>query len=75
MVQGNTTKQADWVEIWNQSEERKITLETLEALNESHRADSNYVEDTADYATSHWFQFTMVTKRLTIQIWRSPVGI
>lgn len=71
VVQGGTN--IDWVEVWNQSEERRKALEELEAMNEASRADPNYQEDTADYATSHWFQFKMVTKRLSIQIWRSPV--
>ncbi|KAJ5163927.1 uncharacterized protein N7500_005757 [Penicillium coprophilum] len=69
---GGTTDKKDWVEIWNQSEERKQALSQLDALNESSKNDSEYVEDTADYATSHWFQFKMVSKRLSIHIWRSP---
>ena len=73
VIQGSATEKVDWVEVWNQSDERKRALEELNALNEAGRADPNYVEDTADYATSHWFQFMMVSKRLTIQIWRSPV--
>ncbi|KAJ5691769.1 hypothetical protein N7462_001192 [Penicillium macrosclerotiorum] len=72
VVQGSTKEKVDWVEVWNQSEERKRALEELEALNEAGRADTDYVEDTSDFATSHWFQFKMVSKRLTIQIWRSP---
>lgn len=70
---GGTTDQKDWVEIWSQSEERKRALSQLDALNESSKDDSDYVEDTADYATSHWFQFKTVSKRLSIHIWRSPV--
>jgi hypothetical protein len=70
---GGTTEQKDWVEIWNQSEERKQALSQLDALNESSKDDSDYVEDTADFATSHWFQFKTVSKRLSIHIWRSPV--
>lgn len=64
----------DWVDIWKQSDERRLALEELEALNAAGKADANYVEDTADFATSHWFQFKTVSKRLTIQIWRSPVS-
>ncbi|KAJ5237041.1 hypothetical protein N7489_007132 [Penicillium chrysogenum] len=48
------------------------TLSQLDALNESSKDDSDYVEDTADFATSHWFQFKTVSKRLSIHIWRSP---
>lgn len=70
---GGTTTQKDWVEIWSQSEERKQALSQLDALNKSSKDDSDYVEDTADYATSHWFQFKTVSKRLSIHIWRSPV--
>ncbi|KAJ5835346.1 hypothetical protein N7447_001372 [Penicillium robsamsonii] len=69
---GGTTDKKDWVEIWSQSEERKQALSQLDALNESSKNVSDYVEDTADYATSHWFQFKTVSKRLSIHIWRSP---
>ncbi|KGO74104.1 CDR ABC transporter [Penicillium italicum] len=69
---GGTTETKDWVEIWNQSEERKQALSQLDALNESSKDDSDYVEDTGDFATSRWFQFTTVSKRLSIHIWRSP---
>lgn len=62
----------DWVEVWKQSDERRRALETLESLN--HSSLSVDAEDTADYASSHWFQFKMVSKRLSIQIWRSPVS-
>ncbi|KAJ6111330.1 hypothetical protein N7523_007391 [Penicillium sp. IBT 18751x] len=72
VIQGATTEKVDWVNVWQKSDERKMALQELEALNESGRADPSYAEDTADYATSHWFQFTMVAKRLTVQIWRSP---
>ena len=70
---GGTTDTKDWVEIWNQSEERKQALSKLDALNESSKDDSHHVEDTADFATSYWFQFKTVSKRLSIHIWRSPV--
>ncbi|KXG48510.1 CDR ABC transporter [Penicillium griseofulvum] len=69
---GGTTDKTDWIEVWNQSEERKQALFQLDALNESSKNNSDYVEDTADFATSHWFQFKMVSKRLSIHIWRSP---
>lgn len=61
----------DWVDVWKQSNERKHALEMLESLNQSSMKDD--MEDTADYATSHWFQFKMVATRLSVQIWRSPV--
>lgn len=75
VIQGATTKEVDWVDVWQNSDERRAALQELEALNNSGRADPHYVEDTADYATSHWFQFTMVAKRLSVQIWRSPVSL
>lgn len=73
VVQGSSNKNVDWVDIWEQSDERQQALKELDALNEAGKADPNFVEDTADFATSHWFQFKMVSKRLSIQIWRSPV--
>ncbi|KAJ5151568.1 hypothetical protein N7492_009863 [Penicillium capsulatum] len=69
VVQG-AAGQKDWVDVWEQSDERRRALEILEYLNDSSRVTD--IDDTADYATSHWFQFKMVTKRLSIQIWRSP---
>jgi hypothetical protein len=73
VIQGSANNGADWVDVWKDSEERKIALQELDALNAAGMADPNYVEDTADFATSRWFQFKVVSKRLTIQIWRSPV--
>lgn len=72
VIQGSANSKVDWVEVWNQSNERQRALAEIEELNAAGQADPNYVEDTADFATSHWFQFMMVSKRLTIQIWRSP---
>ncbi|CAI7602342.1 unnamed protein product [Penicillium bialowiezense] len=72
VVQGSATDKRDWVEIWNQSEERKQALCQLDTINESKRAEADYVEDTSDFATSHWFQFKAVSKRLSVHIWRSP---
>lgn len=74
VIQGsNSSEKADWVEVWNQSEERRMAVEELEALNKAGLADPNYVKDTANFATSHWFQFKMVVTRLSVKIWRSPV--
>lgn len=70
VVQGGN-KKVDWVDVWKQSNERTRALEMLESLNQSSM--KNDLEDTADYATSHWFQFKMVATRLSVQIWRSPV--
>ncbi|CEJ61673.1 Putative Localization: integral membrane protein [Penicillium brasilianum] len=73
VVQGSgTSEKIDWVDVWSQSEERRKALEELEALNKNGLADPNYVEDTANFATSHWFQFKVVTNRMNIKIWRSP---
>ncbi|KAJ5767493.1 hypothetical protein N7533_000076 [Penicillium manginii] len=69
---GSANSGVDWVDVWKNSEERKTALKELDALNAAGMADPDYVEDTADFATSRWFQFKMVSKRLTIQIWRSP---
>ncbi|OJJ50398.1 hypothetical protein ASPZODRAFT_110765 [Penicilliopsis zonata CBS 506.65] len=72
VVQGNTTEKTDWVEVWNQSPEREQALTQLAELDEAGKADPDYVEDTADFATSHWFQFKTVLYRLMTQLWRSP---
>ena len=73
VVQGSATDKTDWVDVWNKSEERENALAQLDALNASSKAAVDYVEDTSDYATSHWFQFMEVSKRLSVHIWRSPV--
>ena len=73
VVQGSATDKTDWVDVWNKSEEREKALAQLDALNASSKAAVDYVEDTSDYATSHWFQFMEVSKRLSVHIWRSPV--
>ncbi|KAJ5771410.1 uncharacterized protein N7511_003461 [Penicillium nucicola] len=72
VIQGGSTGKTDWVDVWNHSEEREKALAQLDALNESSKAGADYVEDTSDYATSHWFQFMEVSKRLSVHIWRSP---
>lgn len=75
VIQGNAQEGGvDWVDVWNKSEERQRAVEQLETLNEENRAKPQEEEDQSDYATSHWFQFCMVSKRLMVQIWRSPVG-
>ncbi|GIK07657.1 hypothetical protein Aspvir_003323 [Aspergillus viridinutans] len=71
VIQGNTDKPIDWVQVWNESEQKQSALAQLQDLNARGKADANYVEDTADYATSKWFQFTMVTKRLGSKIYHS----
>ncbi|GMF91814.1 unnamed protein product [Aspergillus oryzae] len=74
VIQGNTEKKIDWVEVWNQSEERQRAMTELEALNNDRKANTQEEEDQSDFATSHWFQFKMVLRRLMIQLWRSPVS-
>lgn len=65
----------DWVDVWNKSEERQAAIEQLETLNRENSAKPQSDEDESDYATSHWFQFCIVTKRLMVQLWRSPVSL
>ncbi|KAA8642482.1 hypothetical protein EYZ11_001053 [Aspergillus tanneri] len=72
IIQGNGYEKTDWVEIWNGSEERQRAIEELETLNNHCRENTHEEDDQSDYATSHWFQFTMVLQRLMIQLWRSP---
>ena len=74
VIQGNTEQKIDWVDVWSRSEERERALAELEVLNKDSKANTPEDEDQSDFATSHWFQFCMVLKRLMIQIWRSPVS-
>ncbi|KAF7718846.1 ABC-2 type transporter / CDR ABC transporter family protein [Penicillium ucsense] len=69
---GGESQKTDWVEVWNQSSERQTALSELEALNKAGMEDTAHEENTATFATSHWFQFKMVTTRLSLKIWRSP---
>lgn len=73
VIQGNTEEKIDWVDVWNRSEERARAIEELEALNSESKSNTHEEEDQSDFATSHWFQFKMVLKRIMIQLWRSPV--
>ncbi|EEA25209.1 hypothetical protein TMatcc_006570 [Talaromyces marneffei ATCC 18224] len=73
VIQGKSQQRdVDWVDVWNKSEERQIAIEQLETLNRVNSAKLQTEEDESDYATSRWFQFCMVTKRLMVQLWRSP---
>lgn len=74
VIQGKANEKVDWVEAWNQSEERQHAMTELEALNNASKADPDYEEDQTDFATPMWFQFRMVWERLMTQLWRSPVG-
>jgi hypothetical protein len=74
VIQGNAEKNVDWVEVWNQSEERQRAVAELEALNNDRKANTQEDEDQSDFATSRFFQFKMVLQRLMTQLWRSPVS-
>lgn len=76
VIQGKSQqKDVDWVDVWNKSEERRVAIEQLETLNRENIARPRTDEAESDYATSHWFQFCMVSKRLMVQLWRSPVSL
>ncbi|KAI2830529.1 hypothetical protein CBS147343_10393 [Aspergillus niger] len=74
VIQGNTEKPIDWVDVWSRSEERERALAELEALNKEGQSHTDYVEDQSqsNFATPVWFQFKMVLQRLMVQLWRSP---
>jgi ATP-binding cassette, subfamily G (WHITE), member 2, SNQ2 len=75
VIQNKEEGSTDWVDVWNKSKERQQTIEQLEALNNENATKTQEDEDQSDYATSHWFQFRMVTQRLLVQLWRSPVSL
>ncbi|KAF9888262.1 hypothetical protein FE257_008831 [Aspergillus nanangensis] len=72
VIQGNTEKPIDWVDVWNNSEERTLALAELDSLNETSKANTSEDVDQADFATTKWFQYCMVLERLMTQLWRSP---
>ncbi|PYH80056.1 hypothetical protein BO82DRAFT_313773 [Aspergillus uvarum CBS 121591] len=72
VIQGNTEKPIDWVDVWSNSEERELVLRDLEVLNKEAEANSTGEEDHHDFASPVWFQFKMVLERLMTQLWRSP---
>ena len=75
VIQGNTEKPIDWVDVWNHSEERSQALIELDSVNETSKAGAPEDTDQADFATSKWFQYRMVLERLMTQLWRSPVQL
>lgn len=77
VIQGRSEQSIDWVNVWDRSEERQRAITELEELNNKSRADTEEEseESQSDYATSRWFQFCTVLKRIMIQLWRSPVSI
>jgi hypothetical protein len=71
VIQGNGPQKIDWVNVWNQSEERERAIAELEELNRICQANPGE-EDTASFATSRWYQFRLVLERLMTQLWRHP---
>ncbi len=75
VIQGNSDKPTDWVEVWNQSPERQKALDALRELNtQAAIMTADVVEDESSFATSKFFQWKMVLHRQMIQLWRSPVS-
>ncbi|KAH7152018.1 ABC-2 type transporter-domain-containing protein [Dactylonectria estremocensis] len=73
VIQGNTEVEIDWFDVWNQSPERHTALQQLADLNREAISKSEGIEeDTANFATSKWFQWKMVLQRQMVQLWRSP---
>jgi hypothetical protein len=60
------------VDIWSKSPERERAIAELEELNRISQAYPSE-EDTASFATSKWYQFHMVLRRLMIKLYREPV--
>ncbi|CAI4214022.1 unnamed protein product [Parascedosporium putredinis] len=73
-IQGNTELPIDWVDVWSKSSECQEALKELKTIDAMALQGAQGEEDTADFATSKWFQFRMVLHRLMIQLWRSPVS-
>lgn len=62
--------QADWAEIWKNSEECKKLNEELEAIHNS--VDQNQVKKPNKYSLNFFQQFWLVYKRMNVSWWRSP---
>lgn len=75
VIQGNTEKPIDWVDVWNNSEERSRALIDLDSINETSKTSTPEDTEQADFATSKWFQYRLVLERLMTQLWRSPVQL
>ena len=73
VIQGNTKKPIDWVDVWNRSPEREDALRTLQELNAAATPAADEADGT-EYASSKWTQFRVVLHRLMVQLWRSPVS-
>ena len=74
VIQGNDSQKVDWVDVWNRSGERQRAIVELEELNRISQANPSE-EDKASFATSRWYQFKLVLRRLMIKLWREPVSI
>lgn len=73
VIQGNTKRPVDWVDVWEHSPEREDALKTLQELNATATPEVDEA-DSREYATSKWTQFRVVLHRLMTQLWRSPVS-
>lgn len=73
VIQGNDSQKVDWVGVWNRSSERERAIAELEELNRISQANPSE-EDKASFATSRWYQFELVLRRLMIKLWREPVS-
>ncbi|CDS13463.1 hypothetical protein LRAMOSA05639 [Lichtheimia ramosa] len=60
----------DWAEVWANSKEAKALEEELEHIHNT--ADQHPKRKALTYATSFWYQFYMVNKRMALVYWRSP---
>ncbi|MBE3046548.1 hypothetical protein IMZ48_29270, partial [Candidatus Bathyarchaeota archaeon] len=56
VIQGNTNKPIDWVDVWSRSPEREDALKTLQGLNAA-ASPSVDEADNNEYAASKWTQF------------------
>ena len=75
VIQGNTKRPVDWVDVWSRSSEREDALKTLEGLNAAASPDVGEADtDNKEYAASKWTQFKVVLYRQMTQLWRSPAS-
>ncbi|EFX03933.1 ABC multidrug transporter [Grosmannia clavigera kw1407] len=72
VIQGKGKDDVDWVATWSESAERKEALNTLNSLVARFDATATSENDTREFASTKWYQFTLVLERLMNQLWRSP---
>ena len=70
IVSGDLSKDKDWADVWNKSEEAKERLKETDELMQAKGDSQENEDDKWEYASTTGMQLKLVTKRASIQLWR-----